>query len=500
MSKSTAERPALAADPNYRRLKEHAIAATGLEYYRDRDDALCVHVGRRLTELNLPDCASYLGLLREGQTGANELDKLIEQLTIGETFFFRHRESFDALRDTVLPDAIRRNRAGRRLRIWSAGCSFGAEPYSLSILLRRELAHLIDGWDISILATDINRDFLRRARRGSFEEWAFRGVPDDVKRECFSPEGKAWSIAPEFREGITFQYHNLVEHPFPSLIQNLFAFDVILCRNVMIYFSAEITRRLVAHFHDSLVSGGWLLVGHAEPNVETFRAFRAVNAAGAVSYQKREEPSAPEESAEPPCGLTTESRDRYPAAETIWAAPAVERVPPWRQPGRASWPIFALATCPRIEIGAATARRAGGLADIRRLADAGRLEQALNRCEELLAADMLDPAVHLYHALILEQLRRREETERALRRAVYLDREYVLAHYYLGLTAQSQNQPHAAARSFRNVLGILADREPGQLVPDADELRVADLERMTRMHLAALEQRESRAAPRKASP
>src|SRR5205085_3181688 len=119
-----------------------------------------------------------------------------------------------------------------------------------------------------------NREFLARAREGRFEEWAFRSTPAELRRDCFVRSGNTWLVAPRFREGVSFQYHNLVTHPFPSLLNNLFAFDLILCRNVTIYFSTDIVRRIVDHFHHCLVEGGWLLVGHAEPNTESFRAFR----------------------------------------------------------------------------------------------------------------------------------------------------------------------------------------------------------------------------------
>src|ERR1700722_18886086 len=154
------------------------------------------------------------------------------------------------------------------------------------MLLRREFGHSLAGWDVTILGTDINREFLARAREGCYEEWALRNMAEENRRNYFVRSGKSWCVAPEYREGVSFQYHNLVAHPFPSLLNNLFAFDVILCRNVTIYFSLDIVRGIIERFHQSLVEEGWLLVGHAEPNMELFRSFRVVNALGAVLYQK----------------------------------------------------------------------------------------------------------------------------------------------------------------------------------------------------------------------
>jgi len=164
-------------DPFFARLKQHLIEATGLAYYAEKDLDLARKIAERLGKLQLVDCASYLARLTDLHDGQTELDIVIEALTIGETFFFRHREMFDALRDVVLPDVIARNQLQRRLHIWSAGCSIGAEPYSLSLLLKREMAAQLQDWETSIIGTDINRDFLARAREGIFEEWAFRATP-----------------------------------------------------------------------------------------------------------------------------------------------------------------------------------------------------------------------------------------------------------------------------------------------------------------------------------
>jgi chemotaxis protein methyltransferase CheR len=453
----------LVADPAYLRLKERLIASTGLAYYADKDRDLAERVAQRLARLGLPDCAAYLASLEDEARGQGELDALIEDLTIGETFFFRHRELFDALRDVVLPDLIARNQAARQLRVWSAGCSVGTEPYSVSILLKRDLAARVAGWDVTILGTDINRDFLARAHAAAFESWALRNTPEEVKHACFTRHGSSWCLKPEYRAGVSFQYHNLVTHPFPSLLNNLFAFDLILCRNVTIYFSLDIVRRLVGHFHECLVDGGWLLVGHAEPNLELFRAFRTVHAPGAVLYQKsREQGTAPAWPSEP----------RAPAPPLAWVPPSL--------------PDLIAAPAPPAPPPAARPLRAE-LNTVRALADRGEWERAEALCRELLARDKLNPLVHFYHGLVLEQAGRHAEAEDALRRVIYLDRGFVLGHYYLGLLLQKQDQMPRAARSFKNVLQLLGRADDARAFADGDGITAGELRRLTQMHLEVLE-------------
>jgi chemotaxis protein methyltransferase CheR len=440
----------LVDDPLYPRLKAHLVESTGLAYYSDKDVDLARRLGRRMSTIGAQDCASYLDVLRDPIRGPGELDALIAEITIAETYFFRHQEHFDALRDVVLPDLIGRNRANRRLRIWSAGCADGAESYSLAILLKREMAAQLLGWEVTILGTDINRHCLARAREGTFDEWALRSTPEDVKRSCFWKEGKRWRVARDYREWVSFQYHNLVEHSFPSLVNNLFAFDLIVCRNVMIYFGSDLMQRVIRQFHECLVPAAWLLVGPSEPNLSCFTSFRVVNAPGVTLYQKPDQPVP------------------GPGADVPAMVPPVPLAPLMASRGAVPAPA---------------------LEDVRRHADSGAWEDAIHCCEQLLANNNLNSTVHFYHALVLEQMKRHAEADRSLRRAIYLDRQSVLPHYYLGLLLQSQGDPRQAARSFENTLELLRTRPDAEVFADADGITVAELKKLASTHLEILRQR-----------
>jgi chemotaxis protein methyltransferase CheR len=438
----------LLLDPHYPSLKRHLIESTGLAYYADKDSDLATRLDTRITQLALDGCAAYLALLKDDAAGEPERRLLIGQLTIGETYFFRHSEQFDGLREVALPDLIDRNQDSRTLRIWSAGCAIGAEPYSLAILLQQHFADRLAGWDIRILGTDINRTFLARATRGEYDERALRTTPDDVKHAWFTPSAGGWTLKPHVKDGVSFQFHNLVEGACPSGIT---AVDLILCRNVMIYFDSPVIGRILDRFHECLVDGGWLAVGHAESNQELFRAFRAVSVTGATLYQK---------SGGPPAA---------PAPQHGWAPPALPAIPCARAPvpdtQRASPPL-------------------PDLAAIRRLADGGHWTSAIRACEELLQRDRLNPIVHFYQALIFEQSGNETEAERAVRRALYLDRSFALAHYQLALLLGKAGRRDGAVQSLRNVLALLSPMDPGQRIPDSDGLTVQDLQQLAETHLA----------------
>jgi chemotaxis protein methyltransferase CheR len=454
----------LLRDPWYPQLKEYLIKSTGLAYYAAKDAELARRLGRRLTGLGVRDCAAYLDRLRNPGQGATEMDALVAEITIGETHFFRHREHFDALRDIVLPGLMARKAVERRLRIWCAGCADGAEPYSLSILLRRELGQVLVGWDVAILGTDINRQFLANARAGRFEEWSFRATPDDVRRACFEQKGKHWVIAPEYRVGVSFQFHNLVANPFPPLGE-FSAFDLIICRNVMIYFSPELMRTVVSQFHNCLEPGGWLLVGPAEPNMAHFTLFQVVNAPGVTLYQR------PTFSA----SLQDEKQAEDVAA---WFA-EVEAEPKAELKFRPAAELRVAAMAPPMP--------SPSLAELRGFADRGEWANAVRCGKELAESEKLDALVHFHYALVLEQAGDFAQAEKSLRKAIYLNRQAPLAHYHLGLLLQSRGEPRGAARCFDNVLKVLASLADDVILPDGDGISVAEMCKLAHMQLRASE-------------
>lgn len=474
MNLSAAAHPLL-QDPDFGPLKQHIIESTGLAYYADKDADLATRISVRLAQLTLKGCGAYLALLRNREAGEAERHLLIFQLTIGETYFFRYSEQFDALRDVVLPEIIERNQASRTLRIWSAGCAIGAEPYSLAILLKRHFGIRLTGWDVQIIGTDINQAFLARASRGEFDERALRSTPDDVRREWFAQSGATWTINPQLKEGVTFQYHNLVEHPYPSIVHGIVALDLILCRNVMIYFDWGVIERILGRFHECLVDGGWLAVGHAESNTEVFRAYRTVNMPGATFYQKSAHHQVVTYSPVSPAVPTS------PLAEMPWLMPDMQL--PWTPPDLPAAPHAPAVLLDQPH----TAPALTGLALIRRLADEGQWKEAARRCEHLLTHDRLNPSVHFFHALILEQMRHLAEAEQALRRAIYLDRTCVLAHYHLALLLGKAGQRDAAMQSLRNVQSLLSRMRPNDAITDGDGITAEELGQLVGMHVDVLQ-------------
>ncbi|MEO5362476.1 MAG: tetratricopeptide repeat protein [Magnetococcus sp. DMHC-8] len=221
-------------------------------------------LSRRLQVTRVGTEERYLALLTgEDAAGEAEWRELVLELTTGESYFFRDAGQMRLLREVIFPGLLRLRAAERTLRIWSAGCSTGEEPYSLAIMLQLLLAGA-GSWDVSIRGTDINEYALQRARDGRYSRWAFRGVSEEVVGRHFHRRQGEWQLDRSVREMVSFERLNLIKELFPDPVRGLVDLDLIVCRNVFIYFSHDAIAGIMARFAASLRPGGYVLTGHAE--------------------------------------------------------------------------------------------------------------------------------------------------------------------------------------------------------------------------------------------
>lgn len=459
----------LIADPAFPTLKALAIDLTGMAYYAEKDDALAAALGRRMAARGVARGDAYAALLEAG--GAEEREALVVELTIGETYFFRYQAQWSALAELVLPDLFARNRPLRRLSLWSAGCSIGAEPYTAAILLRDRFAREAEGWDVRILGTDINRASLAAARAARYTPWAFRATPDAVRDRCFAADGHLWELRPEYRQGVAFEPHNLIRDPIPPDRDR--QPDLILCRNVFIYFDAATNRRLAEAFHDALPEGGWLLVGHAEANAALFDRFRSVMLPDSTIYQKSSEadrrPQRRVPLVPPPRPLPARPAPARPTARP-------RPLPPPAPPAAGPVPSEPETAVPVPDPGAG----------IRAMIASEAWEAATAACLMWLESEPLDPLAHLHLGLLFEQRGKPARAVGAYRRALYLERGLLFAHYQLGCLLRPRDR-RAALRHFRTLLGLSATRGPDEAVAGIGGMTVADLRQAAGTQIAALE-------------
>lgn len=450
---------AILHDPVFLRIKAAVIGATGLAYYADKDAALAERINRRLSDKPTLGLAAYLALLAAEGPAGPEYQALINELTVGETFFFRYAEQFEALCAVAIPECLRRNRESRLLRIWSAGCSIGPEAYTLEILLKRHFADQLRDWQVSIVGTDLNASFIETARRGVYGNWAVRGLDPAVLAECFDRKGDLWAVKPRFREWTSFSVFNLVDGPLPNYPRGLGALDVVLCRNVMIYFDEPTRTRLLDNLHEVLVPNGWLVVGHAETGQQVNSLFTPVPVPGATIYRKPRPGGAP--AAALPVFTPTLAVEPPPAAEPKFteSKPVKKR---------------SAATAPVARLRATTAKPAPSLAVA---ASEGDRAAALDACIALAERNRLDPVVHFRLGLLEEELGVGDPIA-AFKRALYLDSDFALADYHLALAYWRRGKLAPAQRHFRNARATVAAHDATELVAEGGGLTVAELRSM----------------------
>ena len=460
------------------RLSDFLASQVGLHFPRERWRDLERGIAAASRESGYAQAEAYIHWLLAAPLTRTQIEGLASQLTVGETYFFREKRSLDILEQQILPELLRaRGETEKHLRIWSAGCCSGEEPYSIAMLLDRLIPD-VEKWNLTILATDINPRFLRKAAQGVYGEWSFRDTPAWIRERYFKrrKDGR-FEIQPRIRRMVSFSYLNLAEDAYPSLVNGTNAMDVILCRNVLMYFAEARARKVVDKLHRSLVDGGWLITSPAETSTVLFSAFTTVEFPGAFLY-RRMAAAGPR---------TTAVRYQAPwyegeAAAAHAPAPAAPSEP-------AAFSVARSAFAPEVlhKAGGEQAKEAEDADSpehderemprrkARACANDGRLAEAIEWCEKAIAADKLNPAHYYLLAAICQERGQSETAERALGRALYLEPDFALAHFALGNLCLSAGRRREARRHFGNALTLLRACPADALLPESDGLNAGRL-------------------------
>ncbi len=460
----------------------------GLSFPEDRWADLAHGLTGAADGLGYEDPDSLIAALVSGDFGPKQVQALARCLTVPETHFFRSPGTFAMLQKDLLPELIAARRSNtRRLRIWSAGCATGPEPFSLAILVSRLLPDLAD-WDVSILGTDINLEGFATARKGEYTQWAFRGTPAWVMSGYFTKtrEGRH-RLSPAIRDLVEFRYLNLVEDPFPSDC------DLILCRNVIMYFSRDTAVQVADKLRGALREGGYLLVTASETGRDIQGALSSSTLGGEIVYRRTppETRTSCVNSAHTAPASTRDEHADASADRSSRGKRARKSQPAKRQVAE---PRRSRAATPRPEQGdlrlerraysrdtqripapAAAAEAGAAAEEARKLADRGSLDEALARCTEALACEKLNPSLYYLKASILQELGRSEEAEQALQSMLFLDGDFAPARVMLGAIARSQARSGEAAKHFREALALLERMPSDSVLAETDGLTAGEM-------------------------
>ena len=274
-------------DPELVRIRDLVYQVAGIFHPDNKLRLLLDRCGRRMKELKTPTLREYFECLTVRPMRQTELIALLNEITIGETCFFRNQPQLDALRQIVIPKVLeaKSQLPLRRLRIWSAGCSTGEEPYTLSMLLLEEAHSRLKDWSIEILATDLNERSLAHAKNAIYGTYSTRNLTPYYRQKYFTPAGEQLQVQTAVRSSIAFSRLNFADDGRMTFMKGL---DVIFCCNVLIYFDLISKRRVIQHFYNNLLPHGYLFLGHSESLYGVSDDFSLVHLPGATAYIKGE--------------------------------------------------------------------------------------------------------------------------------------------------------------------------------------------------------------------
>jgi chemotaxis protein methyltransferase CheR len=503
---------------------------TGLVFPPNRREPAEAGIRRAMHQLGM-DASELRAAIA---TPGDARDALVTELTVGETFFFREAGQLEFFRDRVLPEMREKIGTSRPLRIWSAGCATGEEPYTLAMVLRDA------AWPgpVQLLGTDIVPARLAVARRGRYTKWSMRGVPDDDIQRHFERRGEYYFVRDEIRRAVDFRVLNFADDMYPSPAAGLAEFDVIFCRNVLIYFDPpaveSIARRLLA----SLAPDGWLFLGASDPSIADFATCEVVLTGAGLAYRpladgaKSRVTTAGDSSRHFGGGADT-AQQAPPAFASSYdlPTPAVDmpNVGPLRVPAAATLAISEFEPSPAIPVTAAASSPAdpgrvaslaadallAGAAEkayahgdydaaataaqaaiergessertwvllVRSHANAGRLSAAGEAVAAALERHQLSSELRYLEGMLLAQAGRRTEAVAAFRRALYLDPAFAVAHLALGESLAANGDAGGARRAYTNAAAALRDVPPDAILHGADGTPAARLLHIARFHL-----------------
>jgi len=433
---------------------------------------------------------------------SRELEFLISSITVGESYFFREQQQIEFLRDVWLPHIIseKRRRQDYTLRLWSAGCAAGQELYTLAILLTEALPDIQD-WNLHLLGTDINTDHLAQALHGRYTAWSLRATPKHMSDKYFNRHGRDYVVQPQLQDMVKFSYLNLMSDGFPSIMTETNALDLILCRNVFIYFDKAVLRAVMEKFANCLTVNGVLLLGPSDMVDFSISGLNKTAVREIICYEHAPDP--------PPIEIkqaeTTPTRRPLKATHAIHpiVAPATRRRISHPTPTPVSdektvireriinllqaerWGDVVTAT------DAAVSQHGEGAEWLqfkaKALANLGKLEVAVETCERSLRLNATNAHTYLLLALILVELNRMAEAETALRRTVFLAKDLVEAHFHLGLLLLRAGARPQGMKSLRNALELAEKQDPIKKLHNAHDMTFGRFVEILRNEIAIYE-------------
>ncbi len=392
---------------------------------------------------------SYLYELGKSGDDSPLLAHLVNAITIGETYFFRDRVQIKALTELILPQIInnRYSQNERVLRIWSAGCSSGEEIYTI-VMLAKQLMPDFDGWQCHFLATDINVEGLKKGLSGKYSEWAMRSIPEYYLKKYFHHDGKYYHLVDEIRKLVTFEYLNLVNDRYPSIINGTSNIDVIMCRNVLIYFDDEHVKAITERLAKCMADQGVMMLGASDPTADLASKMEVFKGVPSVFSKKSDKK------------LTISYAEQETSA-TISPPDAQHTVLAQQEPLQS----LSAELTPSLSLNAKAFIYANN----------GSIENAITLCNDSLKLDKMNKETYYLLGLLLSENMQFKEAESAFRKALYIDQNFLMCRYQLGLFLVRLNRREEGLKALASVLDYVSQCPAESMVPDSQNITYKQL-------------------------
>jgi chemotaxis protein methyltransferase CheR len=471
-------------------------------------------------DLNLGDATTTVQWLLEHPRQRKREDLLTCYLTIGETFFFRDQEVWNLLRQTIIPERMAAKTGNdRQLTLWSAACSSGEEPYSIAMTVAQVPA--LEEWDVTILATDINKDFIAKAKKGHYSKWSFRNMNSwHVSRYFNKINDNCYSISPALKKTVTFLQLNLAGNNYPSGMNHTLGVDVIFCRNVLMYFPPKLRENVINRLCMGLNPDGWLLLAASEigfidhpgltgeqvdgvhlfrkqdgPHTDRGRRYFQPASSQTVSvppanHGNRKKPTRSSSTAQVQTGQQKLSQAKVmpPGGKTI----ANEKTASLMEQYQTADKLFQDRCYEEARTKLQELLADDGLQNAEHFktkvlallarvhANEGKLAEARSLGEQAIAQDKLNTGYYYFLATVCQEQGEKQEAVRLLKQSLYLDHDFVLAHFQLASLVTDQAE---AKKYLKNTLSLLSSLPSDEVLSGSDGLTAGRLRETTQSML-----------------
>lgn len=487
-----------ATDADFLSLLNWLEVRIGLTFRPDQHRNTMTTIRRLMKSQEIDDLQWFQSVLCQR---VEVLNDLIDELTVGETYFFREHQHFEFVRRHVLPEA-RERRQAKPVRVWSAGCASGEEAYSIAIVCKQQgIAANVD-----ILATDISPAALEKARRGVFRRWSFRGVASEAAKAYVTPIGEENRLRHEIKDHVRFRTLNLASQTYPSPSTSTCDLDLIMCRNVLIYFGPETVSSIGRQMFECLTPGGWLITASGDPSLSSAADFEVVANQFGVFYRRPQKklslPAEPRFEAEfaSKRPMTVRRHERSPAGNVVSGAPDRSAVYAKKNVGTSpeKSQITSRLSAAQVAFDSGDPRRAAQLTE-RSLDDpracvihikaiaSDDLPAALEKCRMASERHPLAEELHYLHGVLLADADRSLEALQSVQKSIFLNASSVMAHFLFATLHLRQGQLNSARRHFRTVCELCARGKPNDVLPMSNGETVADVAMAAESQLTRLE-------------